>query len=215
MKPIFIVLEGLDGSGTSTQADLVEKYFKDTVRPAIKTFEPSAGLIGSVIRLALKRRIGFQTDTIKFDRQMALLFAADRHDHLYNDVDGVVPTINAGISVICSRYIPSSYAYHCSNEAEWRFIENLNSEFPQPDLLIYLDNEVSNSLSRISERQVLDSYEQKDKLQQAYANYKRYISAYTGRLLRIDATLSKEIVFSQIVHEIENIFTGKIQEVST
>jgi dTMP kinase len=205
MKPFFIVLEGLDGSGTSTQASLLENHFKNSGVPAVQTCEPSAGLVGSTIRLALKRRINFQTDRALFDRQMALLFAADRHDHLYNDVDGIVPTIGKGISVICTRYVPSSYAYHCTDADDWQFIRNLNSKFPKPDLLVYLENHVSNSLERISDRLVIDSYEQAEKLQQASLNYKKYIAEYDGKIVQIDASQAKEVIFSEIVSQIRRL----------
>lgn len=209
MKPIFIVLEGLDGSGTSTQAQLLANHFQRVNTPVEVTAEPSAGLIGSTIRLALKRRVKFQDDHKLFDRQMALMFAADRHDHLYNDVEGIIPTLKKGTNVICTRYIPSSFAYHCSNETEWDFISKINSEFPLPDLLIYLDNHVESSLKRISNRNTLDQYEQEGKLKQAYANYKRYLSEYRGRSTIIDASLPKEEIFSKIIDIIKNLNNPK------
>ena len=205
MKPIFIVLEGLDGSGTTTQAHLLESYFRELALPVENTAEPSTGLIGSTIRLALKRRVSFQDDPKLFDRQMALMFAADRHDHLYNDKEGIIPTFNRGISVICTRYIPSSFAYHCASEADWDFVELLNSEFPLPDLLIYLDNDVENSLDRISRRNTIDSYEREEKLNQAALNYKRYLSNYPARSIKINASSPKEDVFSTIISAIKEI----------
>jgi len=137
------------------------------------------------------------------------MFAADRHDHLYNDAEGIVPTLKKGTTVICTRYIPSSFAYHCSNEKEWNFIKTLNSEFPIPDLLIYLDNHVENSLKRISNRNILDQYEQEDKLMQAQANYARYLSEYQGKLTIINANLSREDIFSRIVESINKLTNSK------
>ena len=209
MKPIFVVLEGLDGSGTSTQARLLASYFQKLSTPVEITAEPSTGLIGATIRLALKRRVKFQDDRTLFDRQMALMFAADRHDHLYNDAEGVAPTLIKGTTVICTRYIPSSFAYHCSNESEWEFISKLNSEFPLPDLLIYLDNHVESSLNRISNRNILDTYEQEDKLRQAEVNYKRYLSEYRGKSITINANLPKEEVFSNIIESIKSLNNPK------
>lgn len=212
MKPLFIVLEGLDGSGTSTQSLLLEDHFRSRQTPIMSTCEPSTGIIGSVIRLALKRRVKFQDDAKQFDRQMALMFAADRHDHLYNDVEGIIPTLKRGITVICTRYIPSSFAYHCASESDWEFVNNLNSEFPMPDLLVYLDNKVENSLNRITSRVVLDAYEQETKLSQAELNYQRYISNYRGNKLTIDASLSKNEISSLIVERIEKISSSRTKE---
>ena len=88
MKKQFIVIEGIDGSGKSTQAELLKNYLINKGEKAVISPEPSNGIIGNLIRQALKKRIFFTTDKNLFDEQMAYLFAADRHDHLYNDIDG-------------------------------------------------------------------------------------------------------------------------------
>ncbi|RMF27248.1 MAG: dTMP kinase, partial [Cyanobacteria bacterium J083] len=77
---LFIVLEGIDGSGTTTQAKLLKEYFSYQNQAVIISPEPSNGPIGHLIREALQGRIFFTKNSDKFDEQMAYLFAADRHD---------------------------------------------------------------------------------------------------------------------------------------
>ena len=129
----FIVFEGLDGSGTSTQASMLEKRLTQEGARCHLTSEPSGGPVGQMIRQAFKGRLRFSQSPERFDQQMAHLFSADRLDHLYNDWDGVVPMLERGISVISTRYFFSSYAYHCTREEDWALIKRLNCDFPNPD----------------------------------------------------------------------------------
>ncbi|MEO1802676.1 MAG: dTMP kinase, partial [Cyanobacteria bacterium J06629_2] len=80
-KKIFIVFEGIDSSGKTTQAELLQSYFTANREQAVISPEPSNGIIGNLIRQALKQRVVFSKDRHLFDQQMAYLFAADRHDH--------------------------------------------------------------------------------------------------------------------------------------
>ncbi|MSN26317.1 MAG: dTMP kinase [Geobacter sp.] len=199
MKPMFIVFEGIDGSGTSTQAQLLAKYLGESGQPSIVTTEPSTGPIGSLIREGMKRRVIFSNDKEKFDHQMAYLFAADRHDHLYNDVDGVFKLINDGNHVISTRYYFSSFAYHCENEDDFEFVRSLNNKFPEPDIVIYLDNPIQVSLKRMENRSHQDVYENEVKLTAVSNNYKRIFSEYNGKLLQVKADLPVSEVHNSII----------------
>jgi len=167
------------------------------------TCEPSAGPVGNLIRTAFKGRVQFQANAQEFDKQMAYLFAADRFDHLYNDVDGVVKAIESGISVISTRYYFSSYAYHCTQESDWDLVRRLNQDFPLPDLLVYLRNPVTESLRRLEQRTTLDSYEKADKLTIVAKNYERILAEYTGRKLILDATQPPGKIHEAIYRELE------------
>jgi dTMP kinase len=203
MKKLFIVFEGIDGSGTSTQANLLVEYFRKNSHKAITTSEPSNGPIGHLIREAMKKRIIFAEDRKKFDDQMAYLFAADRHDHLYNDVDGILKLINDGFHVISTRYYFSSLAYHCDNQEEFEFIKRINERFPKPDLVIYLDNAVDVSMSRISNRSVIDHYENTDELTKVKKNYDHIFAEYNELLLTVKADDSIQSIHESIVKFIE------------
>lgn len=201
----FIVLEGLDGSGTSTQAALLEKRLIQEAHSCHLTSEPSAGPVGQMIRQAFKGRLRFSQASDRFDQQMAHLFSADRFDHLYNEWDGVLPMLARGMTVISTRYFFSSYAYHCTREEDWALVERLNRDFPNPDLLVYLRNPVAESVRRLQVRATLDSYETPDKLSQVSANYDRILNDYPGRKVVIDATRSPQDIHEAIVQQVKEL----------
>ena len=206
-KGLLIVFEGIDGSGSSTQAALLKDYFLNQGKKAVLSPEPSDGLIGKLIRESLKKRILFTDNSQKFNEQMAYLFAADRHDHLYNKFDGVFKLINDCFHVITTRYYFSSLAYNGETPEEFEFIKQLNKKFPNPDLVIYLDIPIEVSLKRLQERSLKDVYENKEKLIKVKANYERIFNQYSGLFLQLDATNNPQVINQQIVDFISNNIT--------
>lgn len=204
-KKLFIVFEGIDSSGKTTQAELLKNSFVANQELAVISSEPSNGIIGNLIRQALKQRIIFSKDRNLFDRQMAYLFAADRHDHLYNDVDGVFKLIEEDYHVISTRYYFSSLAYNCDTVEQFEFIQKLNDRFPDPDLTIYIDLPVEVSLSRLRERSVREIYETKDKLMRVRKQYQEIFSTYRGTTLVVDGTQSQQKIHHQIAEQIRTI----------
>lgn len=195
----FIVFEGLDGSGTSTQASRLNHYYREAGHAASLTTEPSSGPIGQQIRSAFSGRLQFSANAEIFDRQMAYLFAADRFDHLHNDNDGILNKIKAGTTIISTRYFFSSYAYHCKSDDDFKQIATLNAAFPDPDFTIYVDVPIKVSLKRLAKRSSLEIYENEKKLIQVKKNYARIFENYKGRLLRVDGTLPEETIHQMIV----------------
>lgn len=187
---------------------MLERAWVEAGRSTMLTCEPSSGPVGNLIRQAFKGRVKFQADSEHFDQQMAYLFAADRFDHLYNDIDGVIPKMRHGTSVISTRYYFSSFAYHCTDDSHWKLIQRLNEDFPAPDLLIYLRNPVIESVRRLKSRTTLDSYEQPEKLTVVAANYERILAEYKGRKLILDATTSPELIHASILKELETPHVG-------
>src|SRR5690606_9268554 len=123
----------------------------------------------------------------------------------YNDVDGVIKLINAGVTVISTRYYFSSYAYHCNSDADYELITNLNSRFPKPDLVIYLDNIVEISMSRMKNRVFKDKYENEMKLHQAKINYDKIFESYKGEKLVVDATDSINNINKIIINKMRDL----------
>lgn len=200
----FIVFEALDGSGTSTQARLLHDYFSEKGERVYLTEEPSPGPIGNMIRWALTRRLRMSTDQSLNDRQLALLFAADRHDHLYNQVDGIMPKIAEGWIVICTRYVLSSIVYNSQNDRELQFVQRLNSEFPLPDLTIYLDCPIEVCVQRLNDkRPVQDIYENYEKLNRVKKKYSKLLKEYPAPLDYVDGTLDKLGQHRRIIQIIE------------
>lgn len=103
MSPLFLVLEGIDGAGTTTQARAVADALRARRVPVHTTAEPSSGPVGSLLRLMLTGRV-----TGASWQQMALLFAADRADHLDSEI---LPNLREGVTVISDRFDHSSVAY--------------------------------------------------------------------------------------------------------
>ncbi|WP_131107508.1 dTMP kinase [Pseudomonas sp. Sample_10] len=212
MNSKFIVFEGIDGSGTSTQSELLKKALTAKNILCHLTCEPSDGPIGNMIRQIFKGRISIAKGSNPnidsgnlFDEQMAYLFAADRHDHLYNNIDGVLKLKAEGAIVISTRYYFSSFAYHCSNPEDFNLVKTLNARFPEPDLVIYLDNPAKKSIERINERAFRDEYENTEKLLTAKNNYEKIFQEYKGKILKIDATESIETIHKKIMLEVETL----------
>lgn len=133
-RGLFIVLEGLDGAGTTTQAQELVRRLRAEGHRAHFTAEPSSGPIGSQIRMMLAGRlVGYRGGS--WDRRsLALLFAADRLDHLAADIE---PKLASGVHVVCDRYVLSSLAYQSlDNPADW--IAELNRYAPPPDVTYFL-----------------------------------------------------------------------------
>ena len=206
MKNLFIVFEGIDGSGTSTQASLLKDYFIERGNRAVLSPEPSGGPIGKLIRKIMQNNIIVINDDNKFDEQMAYLFAADRHYHLHNNVDGVLKLINDKINVISTRYYFSSLAYNCYNPEDFEFVSSLNQKFINPDLVVYIDLPIEVSLTRLSDRSSRDVYENKDKLRKVRKNFQSIFNNYDGLILKVDGTKLKDSIHQKIVSFLENNF---------
>lgn len=213
-RKLFIVFEGIDGSGKTTQAELLKNSLITRNQQAVISPQPSNGTIGNLIRQALKQRIVtdssrcggdlrtrvlFSKDRDLFDRQMAYLFAADRHDHLYNDIDGVFKLIANNYHVISTRYYFSSLAYNSNTVEQFEFVQKLNDHFPNPDLTIYLDIPVEVSLARLKNRSVREIYETKSKLTKVREAYQQIFSDYKGDAIVIDGTQDYYQVHKKIV----------------
>lgn len=198
-KGLFIVFEGIDGSGSSTQASLLKDYFLKQGRKAVLSPEPSEGIIGKLIRETLKGRILFTEEQEKLDEQLAYLFAADRHDHLYNQFDGVFKLITKGFQVITTRYYFSSLAYNSNTPEDFAFISSLNAKFPAPDLLVYIDIPVEVALERLSQRSSQEIYENRQKLVKVRENYQSIFAQYEETILRVDGTKEQNLIHEEIV----------------
>ncbi len=140
---LFIVIEGTDGTGSTTQARvLAERLSAMTDKPVKLTCEPTGGPIGTMIRQVLSHRLVVHTRVgprAPDWRTMALLFAADRMDHLDSLVE---PTLREGGIVVSDRYVLSSLAYQSatSSEGEWslEWLSAINSRARTADLTVVL-----------------------------------------------------------------------------
>jgi len=180
-KAPFIVIEGTDGSGVSTQAELLEKKLRDEGREVYLTKEPTDGPSGAMIRLALAGRLVRQKDALvsqSFEaRTLALLFAADRMDHLSNDI---IPKLDIGVLVISDRYYLSSYAYQGIEVYSIEWLQAINSHCLRPDLTIFLDVDAAICYKRMQRRRWhVELFEEQQKIEEVRRSYLKAIQYLT------------------------------------
>ena len=164
----FIALEGIDGSGKSTQlVRLVERLTKQGVA-CRATREPTGRPVGALIRQALTGQTPLDP------RVIAALYAADRIDHLVNGEDGLLPLVERGVTVVTDRYYFSSYAYHSVDmEMDWVIGANsVSAELLRPTLTVFLDVPVERARERIRRgRDSVELFEREDRLQKTRSLY--------------------------------------------
>lgn len=140
----FIVIEGADGTGTTTQVHALCDRLRVEGYEVHSTAEPSAGDIGKLTRAMLRART---MDTSAW-RSLALLFAADRLDHIAREIE---PKLSAGVHVVCDRYTLSSLVYQ-GLHLPLAWVRELNRYAPPPDHLFVLTLEVDEALRRVAQR---------------------------------------------------------------
>ena len=146
------MLEGLDGSGTTTQMKLLSERLSREGTAHHATWEPTGGPVGRLIRTILARSTPARPHTV------ALLFAADRTEHLWEPGTGIVDRIGKGELVVCDRYLFSSLAYQ-SQDCDPGFVRSLNAAFPLPQLLVFLDTPVRVCQERLERRGSAELYD--------------------------------------------------------
>lgn len=199
----FIVFEGLDGAGTTTQAQALVDGLKHSGRPALLTSEPTSGPIGSTIKLALRGRLATAPTREQVDRQLAYLFAADRFDHLYNGTDGIERQIAKGFTVVSTRYYFSSYAYNARTAADFDLVDRLNRDFPLPELVVYLRVPMEVSLDRLAKRDLREHYEREDELERVAGNFSRLFEPIHDRVLDFRSDGNKEELSAKILRAVQ------------
>lgn len=201
----FIVLEGPDGSGQSTQVNLLSKYLEKILRLEKKahrakytgvfiTKEPSTGFIGGFVREALKER--WKRGSIFGPMLMQALFVADRAHHLEYEI---IPALEKGMVVICDRYALSTIAYGAAEHPGlWSCLIAMNDTFLEPDLIFILDVPGKVCVKRITEtRGHAELYEKAQMLDKVLVNFKKVAKRFP-RTFVIDGQKPKRQVFDEI-----------------
>ena len=193
----FIVFEGIDGSGKSTQIELLAEKMRNCGKQVATTCEPSDGAIGKLLRDVLKGKV--KTN----DEAIAALFLADRMDHIRREEDGLLAMLDRGITVLCDRYYFSSYAYHSvTMDMDWVIEANtLAANRLRPDVTLFLDISSEESYARITaNRDTVELFEEKERLE---ATRKKYLEAFEKqkqkeKIITIDASRSVEAIAEEI-----------------
>jgi dTMP kinase len=207
----FIVLEGVDGAGTTTQARLLAEGLRARGLPVHATQEPSGGPVGCMLRQVLTGRVvvpGMSGARPPTWTTMALLFAADRLDHLEAEV---VPNLMDGVTVVSDRYDHSSIAYQSitggSEPGVLEWVKELNRHARRPDLTIVLDVPPEVAAHRRSERQRGHELYDDDELQQQLAAFYREIDVHfpKDRIVHVDATAGVEEVAAAVMAAVREL----------
>ena len=169
-KGFFMVFEGIDGSGTSTHTRKVSAWLRKLeIEEVVQTSEPTKGMIGQLIKERLKEggeERGNNNEEAVID---ALLFAADRIEHVKKEI---LPALNEGKIVVCTRYVESSIVYQTTQGLDTNFIEKINKYAVNPDLVIILDISPEIALKRAT-RKRWEKFENKLFLTKAREFYKK------------------------------------------
>src|SRR3954470_11643587 len=186
----FIVFEGLDGAGTTTQAKLLADRLQKQGRIVYLAHQPSEGPVGQLIRQILAGRAATTQADGKLgmvdERVMALLFAADRLDHLGSQIE---PRLARGEDVILDRYTLSSLAYQGASVSH-EFIQTANRWARRPDLTLFLYVPSGIALDRVRLRGAkLERYETAGHLQAIEREYSRLVGTLAS-VVSIDGTRS-------------------------
>jgi dTMP kinase len=184
----FIVFEGLDGAGTTTQATLLAERLRQKGRSVYLGHQPSDGHVGQLIRQILAGRAATPQADGKLgvvdERVMALLFAADRLDHLGSQIE---PRLARGEDVILDRYTLSSLAYQGVTVSH-EFIVAANRFARKPDLTLFLYVPSSVALERVRQRGAkLERYETAAQLAAIEREYSRLVGTLAS-VVSIDGT---------------------------
>lgn len=201
----FIVFEGLDGSGKSTQIKYLANRLRDKELRIYETFEPTDSPIGSLIHQIMVGRV--RSD----QKSIAALFAADRLDHLLNEVNGIYDKVMNGAIVISDRYYFSSYAYHSIHvPMEWVIHANsLSAEILRPDVNVFLDLAPEKCIARLSkERWHLELYEN---IENMHNTRKKYLEAFEllkekEKVVIVNGDDHPDVIAENIWNDLKHLF---------
>ena len=203
--PKLLVLEGLDGSGTTTQVGLLAQWLRGFELPVETTSQPSGGPIGSLIRQILSGRLVVrdgEDHRQPGNGQIALLFAADRLDHVESQIQ---PALEAGRWVLCDRYYCSSFAYQALQE-DLSWVMEINSRAPSPDLTLFLDVPPVRCMERTSSRLRTDIYEtleQQSRIEHSYHTAMERLRAAGEKIVVVDGDRPEDEVQQDLRRVIE------------
>ena len=189
----FVVFEGLDGAGTSTQLELLHDALRERGTTCFATCEPTDGPIGRLIRAVLRGELSVSGCTL------ALLFAADRSEHLHAP-DGVLAALRAGGYVASDRYLFSSLVYQ-STDCPADYVSAINVRFPLPRRLIFIDTPPEECQRRVAargSRELFDRLPLQRRLRKRYLEVNAHYAALGVEVVTVDGSGPRGVVFERI-----------------
>ncbi|WP_297071539.1 dTMP kinase [Thermococcus sp.] len=200
---IFIVMEGIDGAGKSTQAKLLAKWFEKKGYATVLTKEPTDTAFGKLIRrLVLTGGREGIIDGARISHEAeALLFAADRAEHVHKLIK---PSLKADKVVISDRYFYSSLAYQWARGLDLDWLVDLNRFAVRPDLAILLDLPVKESMKRINGRSIKTEFDKIAELQKKVRGNYLQLAKLFPEVRIINALANMEDIHNDIVALVEH-----------
>lgn len=204
MSAKFIVIEGLDGSGKTTQLQLLARHLREIGRKVAETAEPTASATGGLVRDALSGL------TPRSGSEIAALFMTDRVAHNTNPVNGIAKLLSEGYDVLCDRYYYSSLAYQgMVTSPEWVYRINLDCpDIRVPDLCVFLDLDDEACMRRVEQgRSYREIYEDARTLIAVRERYYEIFRRLEGRdtVRVVNADRSPEEVASDVLAAVKEI----------
>jgi dTMP kinase len=188
-RGVFIAIEGLDGSGKTTQANMLSKRLCSKY-DVICTAEPSRYKTGTFIR----ERCLYEEKRLPVEAE-ALLFAADRVEHVQKEI---LPALEEGKIVVCDRYVYSSLAYQGSAGLSLDWISAINASALKPDFSVFIDVPPERVLNRLQRKKsVMETLETQRKVREVYLKF-----VEKGELAVIDGDRPKEEVAQELYKKV-------------
>lgn len=198
MKNLFIVFDGLDGSGKGEMIKRLEKYLVSKKFKVLVTREPTDGDYGKEIKRVLRE----EKDPLVSAEKCFMFFVKDREEHLANEIE---PFLKKG-TVICDRYYYSTIAFQHTQGIDMEKIVFENMNFRTPDITFILDLPADVALERIDKRgEAKEKFEQLEFMKELRQNFLKLKDALDDNIKVIDASKSKDEVFEQIKVEINGV----------
>lgn len=204
-RGLFIVIEGVDGSGKTTQSELLSAYLRGLGRKVHHTAEPTATGLGGMVR------DGLGAEHPRTSDELAAMFLADRVAHNVSQKSGIRRYVEGGTDVVCDRYYYSSIAYQgVDGSLEWVADMNLNCQsIMKPDICIFIDLDPEKCLEHIrAGRSHFEIYEENAAvISETRRRYGIVFDMLAGRdnIVIVDGARSREEVFADIRAAVEKL----------
>ncbi|MBR6421229.1 dTMP kinase [bacterium] len=202
---MFIAVEGIDGSGKSTTIREIKRYLESKGEAVYLTAEPTTLATGKIVRNFLSET---NSDTPLIHEMLALAFAADRINHLREEI---WPALRKKQTVITDRYFFSSVAYQSLN-VSYEWVKGINRFATLPDVLVFIDVSVDKAVERLTKfRTSTEIYEKRDLLQQIDRNYREVIKEFEDNLkvIYLNGNLDIDKIYGDVEEKFAPLFADK------
>ncbi|MBI2649800.1 dTMP kinase [Candidatus Woesearchaeota archaeon] len=203
-KGIFIVVDGLDGSGKSEIVKMLHNYLfsKHKKYRILTTREPTNGSYGKLIRQMLSK----EKDPESSSKKLMWLFIKDRKEHLKNTIGPFLKKSNKHeLNIaLCDRYYYSTIAFQSAQGLDIQKLIEKNEQFRKPDIAFILDVEPAIALERISYRQK-EKFEQLEFMKKIRKNFLKLPKLLNDNIKVIDSSKSLKEVFNNIRKEVDKV----------